>query len=833
MIALGLLAAAIGGCASKPKAVPAPQETTSAEAVKPDTGKPDVGDADAGSIQAEAKGLAPAGDPRFQRMRFAISFGDAASLKSWTVGISDTAGKAVKTFSGDATNLPEAVTWDGKDDSGALAAEGHYTAVLSEDYGEAFRKSISSSKPFLLDINPPVGSFAPNPARFDYAVGGVTKPVAVAVAVRPGLAEVAGWTIDIYNAVGGQVKRLSGAWPNNQAVWDGKTDQGSYVEVAERFTAILVARDIFGNSSAFKGAFAVADVPGAENSSIAARRHGFSPTSTSVKNSLDIATTIGSKESVQIWMVQIMSAQRGAIREFRGGAADAPDFVRWDGRDDSGKLAPEGSYYAVLVVEYGKAFRPSIVKSGNFSLVTTPPKGSVTVDPPTVDLATLGPRKPVTLTLQARSAFAQITGWTMGIFGVRGGPVADFKANWPNNKVSWDGKSGSGEALAPGTQYKVTAKVQDEYGNVGDISGSLTIEDIGPATEPSAIKAMSAGFAPTGDSTSPEELFSVEIGDLPSVKSWKVDVVDTAGLVARTFSGAGRSVPARLSWDGKGAGGSYAPEGRYKAVMTVDYGYVYSPAVEESGGFVLDLTPPGGSIGLSTELFSPDGDGNDDTLTITLDGASNYARIDSWSMTVYDPGEGVFLSRRGPWPPDPFVWDGVGTDGELVESASVYPIDVRLRDEFGNVGGVRKDLNTDILVVKVGDGYRIRVSSIYFKPFTADYRDVPADRAAQNLKTLDLLAAKLGSFPGYQMRLEGHAVMINWDNKAKGDAEQRAVLVPLSESRARAIKDALVERGLSAGRILATGVGALDPVVPDSDYPNRWKNRRVEFFLVK
>ena len=85
MIALGLLATAIGGCASKPKAVPAPQETTSAEAGKagagkPEAGKPDFGDADAGSIQAEAKGLAPAGDPRFQRMRFAISFGDTASL---------------------------------------------------------------------------------------------------------------------------------------------------------------------------------------------------------------------------------------------------------------------------------------------------------------------------------------------------------------------------------------------------------------------------------------------------------------------------------------------------------------------------------------------------------------------------------------------------------------------------------------------------------------------------------------------------------------------------------------------------------------------------------
>jgi hypothetical protein len=49
--------------------------------------------------------------------------------------------------------------------------------------------------------------------------------------------------------------------------------------------------------------------------------------------------------------------------------------------------------------------------------------------------------------------------------------------------------------------------------------------------------------------------------------------------------------------------------------------------------------------------------------------------------------------------------------------------------------------------------------------------------------------------------------MINWDNKAKGEAEQKAILIPLSELRAKAIKDALVERGLSSDRLVATGVG--------------------------
>ena len=47
--------------------------------------------------------------------------------------------------------------------------------------------------------------------------------------------------------------------------------------------------------------------------------------------------------------------------------------------------------------------------------------------------------------------------------------------------------------------------------------------------------------------------------------------------------------------------------------------------------------------------------------------------------------------------------------------------------------------------------------------------------------------------------------MINWDNKAKGDAEQLHVLVPLSALRAEAIRAALVERGIAEGNLLTEG----------------------------
>ena len=809
-----ILAAAVAlvGCATKPAA----------------TGK----DAAPSTVQAEASGLSPTGDEHFKTINFAISIGNPEAVKGWTFKIGDQK-TVVKTVSGNASNLPDSMTWDGKNDSGAMAPEGTYTAMLAIDYGDSFSAGEASSKPFILDITPPSGSFSPNPALFPYSPEGIKAPVSVTVSVKAALAKVASWNIDIFDADGKQLKSLSAAWPKTQAGWDGKTDAGAQITMGVNYPAVLTVKDEFGNAGTFKGSFAISNMPAAQPSSISTRRNGFSPTSVSVKNTLDIVTAIGSKDAVTDWKVVIASATKGTIKTFSGNGGNVPDYERWDGTDDSGKPAAEGAYYATLSVTYGKAFMPAQLKSNTFSLVTTPPSGSVTVDPPTASLSTLGPKSPVQFTVQAKSAFAQVMSWTMSVLDPSGTSVAIFQANWPNNKVAWDGKTVEGSGLIPGATYTVSAKVQDEYGNVGTLTGSLVAEGLPAATEPTSLTAATGGFAPNGNKADATMDFSLSVGNMDKVSGWKLDLVSADSVVVKSFTGTGKQVPATISWNGTGTDGKLAPEGMYSGVLTVNYGLTYAPARAESKTFLLDITPPTGTITLSTKLFSPDGDGENDSETITLTGSSKLASIAGWSMDILDPNNDPFVSFKDDWPAKAVVWDGKGSNGDLVESASDYTVVARIRDQFGNVGEARATIPTDILVIKVGDGYRIRVSSIVFKPFTADFKDVPQDRASRNLNTLDLLASKLSRFPDYKIRLEGHAVMIHWDDKALGAAEQTAVLIPLSKERAEAIKAALVERGIAADRLVTDGVGAQDPIVPDSDFANRWKNRRVEFYIVK
>jgi hypothetical protein len=78
----------------------------------------------------------------------------------------------------------------------------------------------------------------------------------------------------------------------------------------------------------------------------------------------------------------------------------------------------------------------------------------------------------------------------------------------------------------------------------------------------------------------------------------------------------------------------------------------------------------------------------------------------------------------------------------------------------------------------------------------------------------------------------GHANPIATTVAAR-QREQDAELQPLSELRARTVVDYLVGLGVSRNRLSAFGIGGARPVIPYADRDNWWKNRRVEFILVR
>lgn len=91
-----------------------------------------------------------------------------------------------------------------------------------------------------------------------------------------------------------------------------------------------------------------------------------------------------------------------------------------------------------------------------------------------------------------------------------------------------------------------------------------------------------------------------------------------------------------------------------------------------------------------------------------------------------------------------------------------------------------------------------------------------------DLPALDRIASLLAQHPDLKARIEGHT-----DSSGREE-----VNLTLSQERAQAVKQALIERGVSPGRIQAVGYGETRPIADNGTRAGRDRNRRIEIYLV-
>jgi outer membrane protein OmpA-like peptidoglycan-associated protein len=106
-------------------------------------------------------------------------------------------------------------------------------------------------------------------------------------------------------------------------------------------------------------------------------------------------------------------------------------------------------------------------------------------------------------------------------------------------------------------------------------------------------------------------------------------------------------------------------------------------------------------------------------------------------------------------------------------------------------------------------------TKIYF-----DYRK--AEVRPESAPMLDAIATAMLAAPKIKIEVRGHT-----DNIGGEEFNQR-----LSELRAAAVVNALVERGVSASRLRSKGFGLSQPVAGNDSEEDRQKNRRTEFAII-
>jgi outer membrane protein OmpA-like peptidoglycan-associated protein len=256
---------------------------------------------------------------------------------------------------------------------------------------------------------------------------------------------------------------------------------------------------------------------------------------------------------------------------------------------------------------------------------------------------------------------------------------------------------------------------------------------------------------------------------------------------------------------------------------------------------VEDTEGPEISVGFSSEYFSPDGDGVQDELTVTIS-VKDASPIGGWSIEIREPSSNLLFSEwKGDGePPATIVWNGRSASGELVQSASDYPFSLTVNDVLGNTSVYNGTIQVDVLVMREsGDILRVIVPSIVFASNSDSLTKGLSPEVVQNNDwILKRIAEVLNKFYTYKVKVEGHANPTTRPgtrartDEEKGTSREKG-LQPLSEERAKAVVEYLVNLGVERERLSSVGMGSSRTLVSFEDKDHWWKNRRVEFVLVK
>jgi outer membrane protein OmpA-like peptidoglycan-associated protein/flagellar hook assembly protein FlgD len=543
----------------------------------------------------------------------------------------------------------------------------------------------------------------------------------------------------------------------------------------------------------------------------------FSPNGDGVLDEVEFPVITGPAVGLEEYTFTVTS-EDGAVVFSRSGST-LPERFAWNGNGVNNRRAPEGRYTAELVARYRHGNRP-VVRTEPFVLDVTAPALEVTLDHAIFSPDGDGRRDEVVVTQTSGAADR----WTGRITSPDGTQVRGFNWNDTVESFRWDGRDSAGNTVPDGV-YRYEVAGADAAGNTAE----ARINTIRVDTRPTRlfVTVDRRTISPNGDGTDDQLVIRAIARRQDGAEYREIAILDGEGRPVRTFRSEQVRPEETIRWDGRNEAGAVI-DGTYTVRFRVAYdngalGETVSPAI------TVDTRGPELATNLEGLPFSPDNDGLNDELTIALS-VRDESAIASWSFEILDRNRRPFQRFEGTGRPgERLTWDGRSSGGELVISAEDYPYRFTAVDATGNRSTVEGVIPIDILVVRDGDRLKVQISNINFAPNSPELElDAATETGARNIAVLDRLVEVFDKYGSYRIVVEGHAVNITQTQR-----EEREELLPLSTARAEAVRQALIDRGMEPDRISIEGQGGSRPIVPHTDLDNRWKNRRVEFILIR
>ncbi len=555
----------------------------------------------------------------------------------------------------------------------------------------------------------------------------------------------------------------------------------------------------------------------------------LSPNYDGINDFCIFTTSIDDKSRIRGWKLRILDSDGREIREYRLSEREmdesagirslvrklwskkeslvVPKRIYWDGTDARGKIVPDGKYtWTFLVWDERDNISPAI--SGIVHVDNTHPEIELIADD-TLFSPNGDGRKDLLIIRQSVKSSPDDQ-WKAEFAGADGTVVRTF--SWKGNEVpqvfKWNGKDGDGNNVPEGL-YTYTIQSRDRAGN----SARRTLRNISLTRKyETADISCASDYVSLADNG--EVRFFMNLSKTAGLESWKVLIENSEKKTVMEIPGT-KEFQRLLQWNGRNAAGVPMKDGIYYYTLQTTFDSGNTPA-SFTKMMVIDSTPPETELDYSPALFSPDGDGENDILTLYTRARDPFG-IRRWTLDIRSRSGEIFKSFSGRGMPAPEIkWDGMNHAGELVESAADYLLEFHAVDMAGNMSVTKKRLPVDVLVTVVERGLKIRISNIEFAFDSA--RLTP-----RAFPILNRVAELLKKYSAYHVLIEGHT----------DDIGEEEYNLTLSEERAGSVRNYLTGKGIEKTRLDFRGMGETAPFLPNTNTENRRRNRRVEFLLIK
>lgn len=624
------------------------------------------------TLRTSLAAFSPNGDNVKDAVDFLLSALMSEGVARWEIQIKVKGGRTVRRYNGN--EWTHTRTWDGRTSNGSVAPDGAYSANLTVEY-EKGDVSESSVDEFLIDTVYPsaiVGAeymlFSPNEdgRRDEFPVR------------QQNASAEAQWNGVFLDESGAEVRRFT--WPDQPVdfFWDGRTNDGDLAENGD-YLYRLSATDAAGNAKNF-------EIPGIRVDtrptpvSLRASADSFSPNGDGAKDFVTFFPDGSLIEEIIAWELVIFGSNDSVVRSFSGD--EWVSEMQWDGKSAIGTVVPDGSYSAAVTVEYRKGdistgvVDPIVVDTefpsarvfAEFDLFS--PEGDGKKD--SVQILHRG------VTIESR--------WVGEILDSSNAVVLRNVWEGRPTDFSWNGKTSRGRD-APNGDFSYRLAATDSAGNAS--SFEITKLTVDRRLTPVSIRAAEEAFSPNADRKKDSAMFVPGAEIIDGIVNWNLAIESSGGQVVRTFEGT--EWQREITWDGRSGNGVIAPDGFYRAKIRVEYSKgnvsgASSPEIE------IDTQFPTAVLSAENLLFSPNGDGRRDTVTMRQGEASNETR---WIGEILDASGNVVWELSWAGRPRDFVWDGNSVAGTVAPDGN-YAYRLSATDRAGNSSmAVLRNLRVD------------------------------------------------------------------------------------------------------------------------------------------